>query len=99
MKVLIHNLVWNNAQLGAHRFKSSMRWTMILWLGLSNVVAIVLSFGMFVPFAQMRMMRYQLETLTLIPAGNLDTMLAGADQTVAASGEGAADLFAFDLGL
>lgn len=96
---LIQNLVWNHTSLGTHRFQSGMRWRRLSWITLTNVAAIIATLGFYTPYAQIRLLRYKLESITLLPGGSLDGYTAGAGAEVAATGAGMADLMDFDLSL
>ncbi|MFX5839944.1 DUF898 family protein, partial [Acinetobacter baumannii] len=63
------------------------------------LIAIVCTFGLFMPFAAIRLARYRIESVTMISAGPLDDFVAGQSQDVAATGEEAADLFDVDIAL
>ena len=84
------NLVWNHTQLGAHRFESRVSARRLYLIAVTNLLAIVFTLGLFIPFAAIRSARYRIESVSMISAGSLDDF---------ATGEGAADLFDVDLGL
>lgn len=96
---LIQNLIWNHTGLGPHRFSSDMKWSKVAFILITNVLGIVVTLGLFTPFAVVRWQRYRLESLALQPAGSLDAFVAGANDGVGATGEGAADLLDFDLSM
>ncbi|WGG51204.1 YjgN family protein [Rugamonas sp. DEMB1] len=96
---MLQNLVWNHTRLEGHQFRSDMRWGRLLFITVSNYVAVVCTLGLFIPFAQVRALRYRLESISLRPDGGLDDIAAAAGAPVAALGEGAADLMDFDLSL
>jgi uncharacterized membrane protein YjgN (DUF898 family) len=96
----VQNLVWDNTELGAHRFESTVRARKLLWIHASNLMLITLTFGLFKPFAAVRLAKYRVESMTLIPAGDLEEFLA--DQTAdsaGALGQEAGDLFDIDIAL
>lgn len=93
------NLVWNHTQLGAHRFESRASARRLYWIGVTNLLGIVFTLGLFMPFAAIRSARYRIESVSMIAAGSLDDFVAGQSSAVGATGEGAADLFDVDLGL
>lgn len=99
LQTSITNLVWSNAHLGDHRLENTLRTTQMLWIHVSNTVAIVLSFGLLIPWATIRKVRYRLDNLKLLAAGELDDFIAGEQETVAAAGGEIADFFDFDLGI
>jgi uncharacterized membrane protein YjgN (DUF898 family) len=96
---LIQNLIWNNTRLAEHRFKSEMRARKMIIIAITNIVGIVVTLGLFIPFAQVRALRYRIESMTLIPGSSLDDFIADTQAQASATGEGAADLLDFDLSL
>lgn len=96
---ILQNLIWNKTRLGGHQFKSEMRVGRMIFIALTNILGIVLTLGLFIPFAQVRTMKYRIESMTLIPAGNLESFIADAQAQASATGEGMADLLDFDLSL
>lgn len=96
---LLQNLVWNNTRLGEHRFASNMRWGRTTFIMLTNVIGIVCTLGLYTPFAQVRLLRYRIESMSLQPAGRLDEFIAATEGAGSAAGEGMTDLLDFDLSL
>jgi uncharacterized membrane protein YjgN (DUF898 family) len=99
MLTLLQNLIWNGTALQGHRFSSAMKWPRVTWIALSNMVGVIVTLGLFIPFAQIRMMKYRLESMSLLPDGDLDSFIAGAQAEAPATGEGVADLLDFDMSL
>jgi uncharacterized membrane protein YjgN (DUF898 family) len=99
MMTLMQNLVWNHTALGEHRFKSDMKWTRVAFIAITNVIGVVLTVGLFMPFARVRMMKYRLESMSLLPHGGLDNFIATTQAEATAAGEGMADILDFDLSL
>jgi uncharacterized membrane protein YjgN (DUF898 family) len=96
---LITNLIWNNTRLGEHRIECHMSpWTLI-WITLSNVVLVILTLGLFTPWATVRLAKFQLESVRLLPAGDLQEFVAAEPETIGAVGEEAATVFDFDISL
>ena len=96
---LSQNLIWSNTRLGRHRFKSEMKWTRMTFIAFTNILGIVVTLGLFTPFAQIRSMKYRLESISLVPDGSLDNFIADARQNASAMGEGMADLLDFDISM
>ena len=94
----IQNLVWNNTVLGDHRFSSSISARGLTWVIFSNLVFIVLTLGLFKPFADIRMARYRIEHMALLPAGNIDDFVASEQQKIGATGTETAEIFDVDIG-
>ncbi len=94
----IQNLVWNNTELGEHRFSSTMSTRGLAWIIFSNFILIILTLGLFKPFADIRMARYRIEHLALIPAGNIEEFIASEQQKIGAAGTETAEIFDMDIG-
>ncbi|HZG20348.1 MAG TPA: YjgN family protein [Herbaspirillum sp.] len=97
--ILLQNLVWNNTRLGEHRFQSRMRWGRTAFIVFTNILGIAFTLGLFTPFAQIRLLRYRIESLTLLPASGLDDFIASSEAHGSATGEGLGDLLDFDLSM
>jgi uncharacterized membrane protein YjgN (DUF898 family) len=94
------NLVFGSTTIGAHRLVSDQRTVDVAKLYLVNTFAVVLSLGLLIPWAQLRLVHYRAEHLKLLQKGSLATQnneLAGA---VGPLGDAAGDLggLDFDLG-
>jgi uncharacterized membrane protein YjgN (DUF898 family) len=93
------NLFYNSSRLNRHRLASTMEVKGYLWLVLTNTLATALTLGMFHPWAKVRALRYKMQHLSLLPAGDLNAFIAGRQQAVGAVGDATGDFFDFDLGL
>lgn len=91
------NLVWNHTRLGEHQFVSRVRARKLLWIFLTNLLGTIFSLGLFKPFADIRMARYRIESMGVVPHGDIEQILAVPEEEVTATGEGAADLFDIDI--
>jgi uncharacterized membrane protein YjgN (DUF898 family) len=98
--VLIQNRIWNHTTVGEVSFRSNARVLPMARIYLVNVILLVVTLGLFTPFAVIRSLKYRLESVTAVTVTGMDQFLSGAAVgDVAATGEGAADLFDFDIGL
>jgi len=95
----LQNLVWNHTQVGPHRFDSRVAAGRLFFIFVTNLIGIVLTLGLYQPFAAVRLAKYRLESVSLLAAGPLDDFVAGQQQAVSATGEGAADVFDIDIAL
>lgn len=96
---LIQNLVWNNTALANHQFRSEMKAGRMMFIAVTNLLGIIVTLGLFTPFAQVRAMKYRIESMSMIPDGSLDEFVATVQENATATGEGMADLLDFDLSL
>lgn len=93
----IQNLVWSGTSLGPHVFSSNVRARDLFWIYLTNFIGILLTLGLFKPFADIRLAKYRIEHMALNAQGSLDEFLAGRQQSISATGEETADIFDFDI--
>jgi uncharacterized membrane protein YjgN (DUF898 family) len=96
---LITNLIWNNTRVGEHRIECNMSPLVLIWITASNLVLVVLTLGLFIPWAAVRLARFQLESARLLPAGDLQEFVDAEPETIGAVGEEAATAFDFDIAL
>jgi len=97
LKARIGNLVWNNTTLDKLSFKSSLRARDFLWLYFSNIVAIVCTFGLATPWAQVRMAKYRAFKLQIVGDVDFDQFVGDKKAEMKATGEEIADFFDVDL--
>ncbi len=95
----VGRVTWRHTTLGQLRFDCTWRTRDLFKLNLLNTLAILLSLGLMVPWAEIRTARYQLQGLTLTPAGELGKFVASEQDNVDAIGDEAADFLGFDFGL
>lgn len=96
----IQNLVWNNTEVGDHRFRSTASARKLLWIHASNLMLITLTFGLFKPFAAVRLVQYRLQNLVLVATDSLDEILADPEADRAgAIGQEAGDFFDIDIAI
>jgi len=97
-RVITRNISLNGVTLGDHSFESTLKVRSVIWIYISNAVAIVFSFGLFIPWAKIRFMRYQANNLVLNAADNLESFEQAEKKKTGAFGEEAADFMDIDLG-
>lgn len=95
----LQNVVWNGTALAPHRFRSEVRTRRLFFITLTNVIFVVLTLGLFLPFARVRTTRYCVESMTLLTAGPLDHYIAAEIDQVDALGDAAADWYDIDIAL
>ncbi len=99
LKAEVTNFIWSNATLGKHRFGSYLDLNGMIWLYVSNALAIVLSLGLLIPWVTIRTVRYRLYNFILLAAGDLDKFVASQQKEVPAAGEEAGEFFDVDVGI
>jgi uncharacterized membrane protein YjgN (DUF898 family) len=96
----LQNLVWGRTHSRLIRFESTLRFWPLLRLTMKNWLLIILTLGLYGPFAKVAMARLRLEAVTvhmlLSPDELVSTLRERADD---ATGDAAGDLFGIDIGL
>ena len=93
----IGNLVWNNTALDRLTFQSSLRARDFIWLYISNIIAIICTFGLATPWAQIRLARYRASKLQVVGDVDFDQFVGDKKAEMKATGEEIADFFDVDL--
>ena len=95
----LNNYCWNQFHLGAIRFESTLKARELMWIRLTNILSILFSFGIMIPWAKIRRTRYILDNLTVIADGSLDNFTAATESDISAIGDTATDFFDIEIGL
>lgn len=95
----VQNLVWNHTELDAHRFESTVSAKRLFQITLGNLVLTLLTLGLYKPFGVVRIVKYRVESMHLLPATDLDSFVSMRDAAGAAIGQEAAELFSIDIAL
>ncbi len=93
------NLRYNHAHLAQHHFVSRLEISSYAMLILTNTLGMVLTLGLFYPWAQVRTAQYKISRLQFQTAGNLDTFVAAQEKQVSALGQEIGDVFDIEIGL
>lgn len=95
----VNNYCWQESALGTIRFQSTLNPWQLMRIRVMNILGILVSCGLLIPWAKIRKSRYILDNLTIITQGGLDDFTAGAGDDESAVGEAATDFFDFEIGL
>ncbi|MGE0747342.1 MAG: YjgN family protein [Rhodospirillales bacterium] len=88
----LRNVILNGLEIdGGHRLRSSLSGLKLAWVSLSNLFAILLSFGLLTPWAQVRLWRYQCDNLFLVAGGSVDGLVDAQAESGGALGDEIAD--------
>ncbi len=93
------NLLYNSTSLSVHQFKADMLPMEYLVIVITNTLGMVVTLGIFYPWAQVRTLCYKLEHMKLAPSGELNNFIAQEQKQVSALGDEAGDFFDMDIGL
>ena len=93
------NANFDGLAIGPHRVRCRLRVGRLLFLYVTNVLGVLLTLGLFYPWALVRRIRYQLECTSVDAAGSLDDFAAAAAPAASATGEAVGEIWDVDLGL
>lgn len=99
VRVKMTNAVWNRTTLADNRFVSQMTVWPYLRLVSVNMFMLVLTMGLFWPWASVRMARFRAECLGIELSTSLDDFIAGQTTEAAALGDEATDMLGLDISL
>lgn len=94
----LQRLVWSHTRLGEVRFGSTIHATDLLLLLTGNVLLVVLTAGLYWPFAAVAIARYRVQSITVESNASLLDIAAQTRQRSTAVGDAAFDFFGLDLG-
>jgi len=93
------NLLWPNTRSDELRFDSNLLFRPLTLLTIKNWLLMVLTLGLYYPFASVALYRMRVESVTPQLSGDLDRLQAQAASMGDASGDAAGDFFGIDIGL
>ena len=91
------NYLFNNLQLKNIRFSSHISFFYLLWIYLSNLILIILSCGLFIPWAKLRAVSYKLSCMSLF-SDDLSGFIAQEADKANVLGEEFSDFLDIDIG-
>ena len=104
--VTMANIQFNNTTLcdpkssaADHRFSANWQLLSYMKLLLVNTVLILLTLGLFIPFAKIRTAAYKAEHTSFVATSDLDNFVAGEREQSNSLAEGVNDLFAMDISI
>lgn len=93
------NLVYNHVDIGGRRLRSRLQGRRLLAIYAGNTLGILLSAGLLIPWAKVRLARYRAETLSLLAVDDLEGLVAERAGEVDATAAEVDGLFDIDIGL
>ncbi|MBA4742742.1 MAG: DUF898 domain-containing protein [Azoarcus sp.] len=93
------NWRFNHARLDGHLFEADYDALSYAKLVFTNTLLMVLTLGLFYPWARVRTARYAAEHTRVVADGNLDAFVAARQQDQTATGAEIGDLFDVEIGL
>ncbi len=97
---LISNFMWQHTALKDIQFSLNLNVLRVVWIQISNIVVIILSLGLLIPWAKVRMLRYQLSRFSLsATAQEFEHFIATERENISATGGEFGEVLDLDLGL
>ena len=97
IRVRTANLVWNTATLAQMHFCSRLRILPYFALVAVNLVLLLLTLGLYWPWAQVRLARYRASCLSLSTTDSLDSFVAAETAAAPAVGDAVSELMDIDI--
>ncbi|MES2943955.1 MAG: YjgN family protein [Pseudomonadota bacterium] len=95
----LQNLLWTRTGNTELRFKSDLRFKSLLWLSIKNWLLVVLTLGLYWPFAAVATARMRLEAVTVKMRQDPELLISQIKASEGeAAGDAAGDLFGLDIG-
>ncbi len=96
----LQNLCWSGTRSQGLSFESTLKARALIGLWLRNALLVIVTLGLYFPFAQIASARLRLEAVTLRARRDpAEIAAAGGLADESAAGDAAGDLFGFDIGL
>jgi uncharacterized membrane protein YjgN (DUF898 family) len=95
----ISNLTYEGTRIGPHRLSSRVPAVGLAMVYLTNALAMLLSLGLLVPWAEIRVTRFRLRHMSLQATGSLEDFAAAQAEEVASLGAELGEALDLDLGL
>lgn len=96
----LQNLAWNHTHSAQLRFASALSAGALTRLTLRNLLLVVVTLGLYRPFAVVQAMRLRLQAVSVHAEGDIEAWVAAAPVAAGSgSGEMSGDFFGIDVGL
>jgi uncharacterized membrane protein YjgN (DUF898 family) len=96
----MQNLLWTQTGNASMRFVSALSFKSLLWLTLKNWLLVVLTLGLYWPFAAIALARLRLEAVSVKTRFDAETLISHVKAMEGdAAGDAAGDFFGIDIGL
>jgi uncharacterized membrane protein YjgN (DUF898 family) len=97
---MVFNLVVRNTVLdGRHKLRSRIQPLVVAWIAITNVFLMLVTLGIYYPWALVRLYRYRVARMALEAQSDLDEFVSESFGTQSAVGEEIAGFFDLDFGL
>ena len=97
LQARLGNVLWNGTRLDSLGFHANLKARYLAWLYISNLLAIVCSFGLLTPWAQVRAVRYHAQCIALTDEVDFERFVGEKRAALKATGDEVAEMFDVDL--
>ena len=92
------NLMYNNLDISGNKVQSELKTGYLLYLYVTNTLAMMFTLGLLMPWAKIRTARYRASVTSLNVTGDLGQYTSAQEQQQSALGEEMGEMFDMDLG-
>jgi uncharacterized membrane protein YjgN (DUF898 family) len=89
---------FDGLRVGPHTVRCRLETWRLAQIYITNLLGMIFTLGLFYPWARVRRMKYQFESMSLETVGSLDGFVADADRAQSATGEELGEFFDVDFG-
>ncbi len=93
------NYIFSQTSIGDRSIEANLSVGKMMYIQFTNMLAIVATLGLFIPWAHVRVHRYRVAHVFVDVSDGLGDFIAGEKQDADALGEEAGDIFDFDFGI
>lgn len=95
----VGNITVNGMIIEGHRLQSDLGVFRLLWIYATNILGIIFTLGLYIPWATVRTVKYRAAHVQLQPSGPLDQFVSEQQSRISAAGEELGEMFDFDVSL
>lgn len=98
IRTRLTNIIYSHIRLADISFSSTLRFRKMVFLYLTNTLAILVTLGLAIPWTRIRMARYRASNM-FVMAEDMENFVAQRNNDVDASADAISDIFDLDIGL
>jgi uncharacterized membrane protein YjgN (DUF898 family) len=92
------NANFDGLRIGPHTLRCQLEVNRLAFIYMTNLLGMIFTLGLFYPWARVRRLQYQFDSMSLETVGSLDSFVAAADSKTSATGEELGEFFDVDFG-
>jgi len=94
-----YNLIYQNTLIGSNKLRAKMDTKSLASLYITNTLGIIVTLGLFIPWAKVRTAKYRADRTAMQVNKNLDEFISSEEEELAAFGEEFGDVFDVDIAI